>query len=251
MIKNKKILCVITARAGSRGIPGKNYRELLGKPLFIWSVEAALKSKYVDTIVISSNCPNCKLSYFESITKKLIDINDGTKEGRVIWIDRPDEFATDTSKNEEALIHALEYYKKDYFGTVINLQPTSPCRLDGLLDKCLEKYSNGEYDSLLTASKDTPFLWQKKEGKWEYMVDKNGCCNRKMRQEFSEDEFTFHDNGNIYIMDTKILLDRECRIGYNPCIFETEGLNNIQIDKEDDFLLIEKLADIKNIKSLV
>ena len=55
MIKGKKVLSVITARADSKGLPGKNYRELLGKPLFMWSVEASLKSQYVDEVAISSN----------------------------------------------------------------------------------------------------------------------------------------------------------------------------------------------------
>ena len=56
MIDNKKILCVITARAGSKGIPHKNVMGLLGKPLFIWSIESALESKYIDKIVISTDC---------------------------------------------------------------------------------------------------------------------------------------------------------------------------------------------------
>ena len=72
-----------------------------------------------------------------------------------------------------------------------------------------------------------------------------------MRQQFLDSEFILHDNGNIYITDTKILLDRKCRIGYNPCIFETEGINNIQIDEEDDFLLIRNMAKIKKLESLI
>lgn len=253
MIGNKKILAVVLARAGSRGIPGKNYRDLLGKPLFMWSVDAGAQSKYVDTVVISSNCEHCELEYVKWVTDEEATekhIND------VIWIHRPDEISGDKSKNEDALIHALEFCEQDSFNPekydiVVNLQVTSPCRLDGLVDRCIEAYDEGGYDSLLTGTKDTPFLWQKKEGKWIYPVDKNDCCDRKMRQEFEEEEFMYHDNGNLYITESRILLDRECRIGYNPCVFETSGINGLQIDEEFDFEFIETMAKIRKLESLI
>lgn len=256
MIGNKKIFCVITARKGSVGIPGKNYRKLLDKPLFMWSVEAALQSKYVDIVAISSNCESCRREYIDFIRDA--EFIEDRKETEVMWIQRPDKYSTPTSKNEDALIHALQQIKmiRNFIPEIIvNLQPTSPCRLNNLLDKCIEEYYNGEYDSLLTAEKHTPFMWQKKYNKWIYNVDKNDCCNRKMRQELEENaensEFVWHDNGNIYMVDSKILLDKKCRIGYNPCIFETTGINNIQIDEEFDFKLIEKMTEIENLSSLV
>jgi N-acylneuraminate cytidylyltransferase len=241
-------LAVILARAGSKGIPGKNYRDLLGKPLFWWSVDAAVQSKYVDTVVISSNCEHCEEEYVrwitdESMTKKHVD--------SVIWVNRPDELSGDLSKNEDALIHALNCFKSDKYDIVVNLQVTSPCRLEGLVDRCIEAYDEGGYDSLLTGTKDTPFLWKKENGKWIYPVDNHDCCDRKMRQEFKEDEFTYHDNGNLYITESRILLDRECRIGYNPCVFETKGINGLQIDEEFDFDLIETMAKVKKLGSLI
>ncbi len=252
MIENKKVLAVITARAGSKGIPMKNVRNLLGKPLFIWSMEAALQSKYVDTIVLSSNCEECEKRHVEWV-KSL----DEEQQDRVIFWLRPEEISTDTSKNELALIHSLMACEKGYglkHDIVVNLQPTSPCRLERLLGRCVEAYYEGGYDSLLTASKMTPFFWQKINNKWEYVIGKN-CCDRPMRQEIFEDdknsEFLMHDNGNIYITDSKILLDKQCRIGYNPCVFETKGINNIQIDEEYDFMLIEKMAEALNLESLI
>jgi CMP-N,N'-diacetyllegionaminic acid synthase len=242
MINGKKILSVITARAGSKGIPMKNVKNLLGQPLFTWSVSASFHSKYIDCTVVSSNCDKVREitdKYFKNIWP-----------GSFYNIKRPDEFATDTSKNEEAIIHALRNVEGDY-DIVINLQPTSPCRLDNLLDKTIEMYYNGDYDSLLTASKGTPFIWQKYGSRWYYSVDKNGCCNRKMRQEFEEQEFTYHDNGNIYITDTQVMLGTECRIGKKPCIFETTKMNSLQIDEEFDFKLIENMAKAYNLESLI
>ena len=252
MIGNKKVLAVVTARAGSKGIPGKNVRELLGKPLFMWSVFASLNSKYVDMTVVSTNC-----SEVSKDTQELIDefeYLDMAICDRMQLIQRPDEISGDLSKNEEALIHALNSVEGEY-DIVVNLQPTSPCRLNNLLDKCLEEYYNGNYDSLLTANKDTPFIWQKIEGKWVYTVDKNDCCNRKMRQEFKEDdknsEFIWHDCGSVFIIDSKVLLETECRIGKNPCVFEVGHMNSLQIDEEFDFELIEKMAEVKGLRSLI
>ena len=249
MINDKKIIVVITARAGSKGIPMKNVRPLMGMPLFLWSVEAAKQSKYVDTIILSTNCDRCKREWLEYV--KSLDDKDSVK---FIFIQRTEELSTDTSKNEDALIHAVNFCKDHYdleYGIIVNLQPTSPVRGNGLLDRCIEAYDEGGYDSLLTAKKDTPFLWQQVNGKWEYTVDKNHCCNRKMRQEFKEDEFVWHDCGSVFITDKKVLLDIECRIGKNPCIFEVEGLDALQIDEEFDFSLIEQIAHVKDLKSLV
>ena len=250
MIENKKIIVIITARAGSKGIPQKNVRKLLDLPLFWWSVEAALNSKYVDCIVISSNCEYCKKEYNEF--KELAEFS--KEELNVEWVQRPDEISGDLSKNEEALIHTIETLEEK-FDIIVNLQPTSPCRLFGLLDKCLIEYHEGGYDSLLTGTKDTPFLWRKKNGKWTYPVDYNDCCDRKMRQEFKDDdmdsEMTLHDNGNLYITESRILLDRKCRIGYNPCVFETNDVNCLQIDREFDFDLIEKMAELRSLDSLI
>ncbi len=241
MIGNEKILSVITARGGSKGIPMKNVKPLLGKPLFMWSVLASLHSKYIDKTVISSNCPECR-KIFENQKEEL------NKIGLAQWIQRPDELSGDFSKNEEALIHAM-LMQEDIYEWTINLQPTSPCRFD-LIDRCIEQCFKGGYDSLLTGEKTTPFLWKRENNKWIYVVDKNDCCNRKMRQEFKEEEFVYHDCGSVYLVRNEILLDKHCRIGNNPCVFEVNGVNSLQIDEEFDFYLIEQIIKYKNLNTL-
>lgn len=248
MYNGLSILAVITARAGSKGIPMKNVRMLLGKPLFMWSVLAALKSKYVDYVVLSSNCEKCENIFIDFI-KQL----DETNKDRLIFIQRPEAYATDTSKNEMALLHAYDLCVNGYglkCDTVINLQPTSPCRLHNLLDKTIEMYYKEDYNSLLTATRETPFLWKKNGEQWKY-IHEDDCCNRKMRQQFREDEFVFKDNGSIYITDKNVLLETECRIGSNPCIYETDGLNCLQIDTEFDFQFIENMVKSYGLDGLI
>ena len=276
MINNKKILSVITARKGSKGIKNKNIRELMGKPLFEWSVLASINSKYVDKTVISSDSEKIEEIYIENIKKD-------KKWKEVSFIKRPKSISGDLSKNEEALIHAYNEMKEIYkikFSVILNLQPTSPCRIGGLIDKCIFEYDKGEYNSLLSANSETPFFWQKINNKWEYIdryfcidyVKKiyqnkkqwqlvkffDNCCARKMRQEFRDlddesgtSDFLFKDNGNIYITNTKILLSTNCRIGDKHCVFPVDKLNSLQIDTEFDFKLIEKMAEAYNLESLI
>ncbi len=247
MINNKKILSVILARKGSQGLPGKNFKMLLGRPLVQWSILASLFSKYVDITAVSSNCDDVfkafsdlKDEFGEKYDPKEVDDN-------LKWIQRPDEISGDLSINEEALAHAVEQSVRRFNldpDVVITLQSTSPCRLKQLLDLCIEEYNKGGYDSLLTGDKETPFVWQKIDGEWKYTLDKNHCCKRKMKQSFGEEEFFYHDNGNIYITDKKVLAETKCRIGEKPCVYETKGINNIQIDKEIDFTLIENILKV-------
>jgi CMP-N,N'-diacetyllegionaminic acid synthase len=254
MINNKKILSVVISRKGSKGIKNKNFRNLMGLPLFMWSVEASIKSKYIDKTIVSSNCPNCK-EIFDEYKKMEEFLN---IDNNVEWVQRPEEISGDLSKNEEAVIHAINYEKEKYnndYSIGVNLQATSPIRNNNLIDSSLEKYYNGGYDSLISGKKDTPFIWQKINGKWKYIVDKNHCCDRKMRQQFLDDEnnseMIFHDGGNLYFSNIDMLLKTRCRIGNNPIFIETDKLQSIQIDTEEDFILIEKMAEAYNLNSLV
>ena len=138
------ILSIITARAGSKGIKHKNVRLLCGKPLVEWSIIQSLQSR-INKTVVNSNCP---------LVKQVCD-----KYNQVQFIQRPEEFATDLSKNEDALLHTLNYLD-DSYNIVINLQPTSPIRNNQLIDKCIKKMVDEKADSLFTASWHTPFFFR-------------------------------------------------------------------------------------------
>ena len=233
MINDKTILVVVTARGGSVGIPGKNYKKFCGQPLVNWSVIAAKNSEYVDKIAISSNC--------EHVHKVTADF---LAQENCVWIQRPDYLSTGTSKNEAALIHAcyeMEFKHGCSADIIINLQPTSPIRTHRLLDCCIDSFVKSEnVDSLLTVNRETPFFWQKKDGKVTSTYDPK---NRPMRQEISDDEFIFHDNGNIYLMTRDCLLNDGCRIGNSPVLFETDQHQSMQIDTKTDFDILEFICN--------
>jgi N-acylneuraminate cytidylyltransferase/CMP-N,N'-diacetyllegionaminic acid synthase len=235
MINNKKVLAVITARAGSQGIKNKNFKNFCFKPLFVWSVEAALNSHYIDKIAISTNSFEIK-SIAKSLREKF-KLNDKT-----FIIDRPDEMCTSTSMNEEALIHSVNYFvEKGYFPDyIVNLQPTSPIRKKNLIDDCLVKITESNKNTLLTCSKHTPFFIKNNNDNTDFLFDR---LNRKMRQQFTKDDFLYHDDGCLYITDSKTLFKEKCRLDSNPYIYENNKYSSFQIDDEDDWLILESIKN--------
>lgn len=248
MIEGNTVLAVITARANSRGVEGKNYRSFCGWPLFEWSVEAALESMYVDFVRISTNCPHV----IEAACNKWDDVRFyRNSQKRLGLILRPDELATPTSKNEDALLHAVDQVEQDCgfkAQIVVNLQPTSPIRRIGQIDFCLEAMISSGKSSLMTVSKHTPFFVKMTEwGTVEWLYDPK---NRPMRQDLQDHQFFWHDDGCIYIMTTELLRRTHCRLSENPCLFENDPFCSMQIDSEDDFKILEAIKNVVAIKGL-
>ena len=125
MIHDERVLAVIPARGGSKRCPGKNLRAFRGKPLIQWAFEAAAASKYIDTVMLSSEDA-------EIIVR--------AHELGIPVIVRPPELATDDASAEDVLRHALQHY---YAPWVVLLQPTSPLRTAGDIDACIERAQLG------------------------------------------------------------------------------------------------------------
>ncbi len=119
MIDGKTVLGVIPARGGSKRFPGKNIAQFRGRPLIAWTILAAQKSRFIDTLICST----------DHIDIELVALVHGCKVIR-----RPLELATDTAKSEDVLRHALSLLPHDY---VVLLQPTSPLRTTEDIDACL------------------------------------------------------------------------------------------------------------------
>jgi CMP-N,N'-diacetyllegionaminic acid synthase len=241
MIGDKRILAVVTARAGSKGLPGKNFKSFYSRPLVQWSIMAAAASKWVDHVIVSSNCEGVK-----SVTDSLLanDANPGVSKHLVGFVDRPDELCGPNSKNEEALIHAcqvLECQQGWYPDIVVNLQPTSPFRYNCLVDECIERMYDSDADSLVTASRHTPLFWQFRPNGLKAFFD---VGNRPMRQDILPEDWLFHDDGNLYCTATDVLMDRMCRIGDSPYFFEIDKYQAMQIDDEEDFIIMEAVAQV-------
>lgn len=126
MYKNKRILAVIPARSGSKGLPGKNIRQLCGKPLIAWTIEAGRKSKYIDRIVVSTDD-----EAIARIARKF--------KAEVPFM-RPMKLASDKATSIAVVIHALNFLKAhgQEYDCLILLEPTSPLRTAKDMDRAIE-----------------------------------------------------------------------------------------------------------------
>jgi len=125
MIDSQKILALIPARGGSKGLPRKNILPLSGKPLIAWTVEAAKNSKYIDNCIVSTDD---------------IEIAEcAEKYGAEIPFLRPPNLATDFTSSNDVILHAIENIHDNY-DLLVLLQPTSPLRTEYDIDNGIEKF---------------------------------------------------------------------------------------------------------------
>ena len=126
------IIGLIPARGGSKGVPNKNIKTICGKPLIVWTIEKAKRSRLLDKVIVSTD------------SDAIAEI--AQKAGAEI-LKRPDYLATDTASTQDVMVHALQSFPAD---TLVLLQPTSPCRSEGLIDECILEFQERDYDSLAT-----------------------------------------------------------------------------------------------------
>ncbi len=142
MIKNFNVLAIIPARGGSKRIPGKNIKELRGKPLVAYTFEAANNSKYIDRSILSSD------------DNKLIEV--AKSFGIDVPFVRPHELAEDLTPDFPVFLHALEWLDRNEGyrpEIIIQLRPTSPLRQTSHIDMAIELLANHpEADSVRTVT---------------------------------------------------------------------------------------------------
>ena len=198
------ILGITLARGGSKAIPRKNIKDISGKPLIAWTIEAAKESKTIDRYVVSTED--------EEITQIVSGYG-------VEVFPRPAELATDKATTLSVLQHVVRNIPCDI---VVLLQATSPIRKSGLIDECIREFKDNEYDSLATG-----FICKYIEyGK-----------NNLRRQDI---EGFFYDDGNIYVIKAD-LIKKGDRYGKKIGKKIISRWENQEIDDEFDFWITEKM----------
>jgi CMP-N,N'-diacetyllegionaminic acid synthase len=150
MIQGKSILAIITARGGSKGVLRKNLREIAGKPLIAWTIEAGRQSHYIDRLILSSEDPEV-ISMARSWSCEVPFV-------------RPAELAGDETPGIDPVLHALKVLPERY-DYVVLLQPTSPMRLAEDIDGCVETCLDHQAPACVTVTEvdQSPF--------WMYRLD--------------------------------------------------------------------------------
>jgi N-acylneuraminate cytidylyltransferase len=224
MIKNNS--AIILARAGSKGIPGKNWIDFSGFPLICWSIFAALENDCCETVIVSSD------------SREIRDICNSMNDKRIIFLPRPENISGDKSPSELAISHALSVVQHSDDCRIAFLQPTSPFRHGNIISKCFDAISRGE--SSFTVTGNTPLFWSLND---RGFLSKN-YASRKMRQEYNDNEIMWHDCGNAYCFhagDFALKADRhfgECRG------IKADYLHALQIDSNLDLELCRKVNQI-------
>ena len=187
MYCNKKVLALIPARGGSKGIKDKNVMPLHGKPLIAYTIEAAVKSKYVDEVVVSTD------------SDKIAET--AKQYGARIPFMRPSELAQDSSKTLDVVLHALRALNRSgEYHALILLQPTQPLRTEEDIDGAIEKFFSCGEKPLVSVSEvsDHPILIRQIDegGVLTKMLNVSSTCRRQDMPPF------YRVNGCIYINRT-------------------------------------------------
>lgn len=227
-----KIISIIPARGGSKGIPDKNIINIGGKPLIRWSIEQSLKSKLINYTFVSTND-----NQIAKVARKC---------GAEV-IHRPEELCTDESSSESALLHALNYLEENNRGIpdyVVFLQATSPLRKPDDINNAILQMVLDDADSLFSGSRFDDFLFWEKDNDKLISVNFN-YKNRGRRQDRLPQ---YVENGSIYIFKPNILFSNNNRLGGKISIFDMEFWQSWEVDTLEDIDLIEYYI-YKNLRS--
>jgi len=218
-----RVVAIIPARGGSKGLPGKNIRTFAGKPLITHTIEHALEADSVDAVYVSTDDA---------------DIAKVACGAGAIVIDRPADLAGDTATTESAVEHALGVIEP-VPSIIVLLQATSPLRPEGAVAGALERFKAGGFDSLLSISPSHRFFW-KVEG--DEAVAEYDFANRPRRQDITPEDARFVENGSLYVFTREHFEDSGNRLGgkIGYVVFPEEFAS--EIDTAADFTALEALA---------
>jgi CMP-N-acetylneuraminic acid synthetase len=216
-----KVIAIIPARGGSKGIPKKNLVNFLGKPLLQWSIEAALNSKYITDVVVSSDDDDI--------------LRISQKHKNVIPIKRPKELALDTSRTEPVLAHVIESLKGTTFDYLILLQPTSPLRKSDDIDEAFNKLLASYANSLISVCSNDYHPYKSLRINNEGFLE--GIINNEYpffpRQELPQ---TYSANGAIYIIKVKDFIKNHSLITSKTLYFKMSIERSLDIDSKIDLI---------------
>lgn len=226
-----RILGLIPARGGSKGVPFKNKKLLDGKPLLQYTIEAAFKSELLDSVIFSSE------------DDSLIAL--ATELGVKAPFKRPEALATDTAGSLGVVQHALQELSKmgQQFDAVCLLQVTNPFRKSSFIDEAIKKFSLSGADSLISVLK-VPHEYNPH---WVFEVSEDNNLKIatgekeiiKRRQDLPTAYFR---DGSIYITKTEVLLDQNSLYGKSISYIESDAARHVNIDTPADWAMAEDMV---------
>jgi CMP-N-acetylneuraminic acid synthetase len=240
MLANKKVLAIIGARSGSKGLKDKNIKQLNGKPLIAWTIEAALASSIIDLVIVSTD------------SKEYAEI---AKSYGAQVVLRPEELAGDDASLMAALQHGYQKVQESVgsFDVLVNLQPTSPLRTHIHIDQALamyEKYllensvtnklANIRVFSCYQVGNKYSWLMKTEEGGFATFIDKDERQKKQHARQLTSP--CLLPNGAIFILPTDDLTQF---YNGNTLPYVMSEIDSIDIDTQDDFDIAQTIM-LKN-----
>jgi N-acylneuraminate cytidylyltransferase len=225
-----RILGLIPARGGSKGVPGKNIKLLAGKPLLAYTAEPALKSRLLTKVLLSTD------------SAEIAEV--GKQLGLYVPFLRPAELALDTTPTLPAVQHALEFLKSigEEFDAVCLLQATNPLRKPEDIDSAIKKFIGGNYDSLFSML-EVPLEYNPY---WTFLENEKGLLHLAIgggTEPLSRRQLlpkAYHREGSIYISKTQVVMSCNSLFGdkIGGYLLKTEF--PINIDTMEDWAKAEE-----------
>lgn len=232
MIDGKRLLAIIPARGGSKRLPGKNVLDLVGKPLIAWTIEAALGSKYIDRVIVSTD------------DEKIAEVS--KYYGADVPFMRPPEYATDEATSVNVVLQLLEQLEaqNERYEYVLLLQPTSPLRTTENINESIALLIKRQSDGIISVceAEHSP-LWTNTIPDNDSLSD---FLDESILNKRSQDlEKYYRLNGAIYLCVTKKLVEQKTFFLRDNCIaYKMDQVQSVDIDNQIDLdlasLCIEK-----------
>lgn len=230
MINGRQVLAIIPARGGSKGLRGKNVRELCGKPLIAWTIEKAKKSRYLDFVLVSTDSPE-----IATVARK--------HEAAVPFL-RPADLATDQASTYAVVSHALSYLRDvegRQFDYIVLLEPTSPLREDDDIDTMLDRLEKcaGDFDAIVSVGEvhEHPSIMKRFDGdRIEPFAPELPTTTRRQ-----DNIPAFFPYGVAYIAKTSTLLAETTFYARRCTAFVIKRYQTYEIDDIYDFLCVERV----------
>ena len=231
---DKKMIAIIPARSGSKGLKDKNIRLLNGKPLIAYSIQAALETGLFDVVHVSTDS-----KVYADIAKKF-----GADEPFL----RDNCNAKDTSSTWDAVREVLRKYKKlgKCFDICFLLQPTSPLRSAADIIEAFKVYIANDAENLTSVSEvDHPVQWCFKLDNSLFMTDFASSPYKDCRRQ--ELDKYYRENGAIYIVRTEDIVNPDFDFYTDRCIaYKMDRARSIDIDSLSDFIIAETIMKMED-----
>ena len=228
MIGARKVLALIPARGGSKGIPGKNIADVGGKPLIVWTIEAALACSSVDSVVLSSD------------ERAIAEV--ASRFGCAVPFMRPAALATDEASSMDVVFHTLEQLPE--FDVVLLLQPTSPLRTAADIEACLDLLKASPAVVSVRPSEDHPYLTFAINDIGTMTPYVKPAAGQSLRRQDLPGAWCL--NGAIYAADVEWLKSKGSFVSSETIAYQMPTERSLDIDRPADLRLADEILRLPN-----